>query len=202
MKNQYYFIRHGYSWKNKKKIASCWPEKKPCPLTEKGRKEAKLVAKRLKNKKIDLIFSSDLLRTRQTAKIIGKAIGLKVGLAKKLRETNVGIFNGQLIDNIGRFWDKERKLSPLNYYQRRFKVAPPKGETYTEIEKRMISFVKEMEKKYQAKNILIVSHQRPLTLLEKAWYNYSPKRFVKIIIDKKEIKTGEVRKLANKKHGP
>jgi len=201
MRNQYYIVRHGYSWRNKNNIASCWPEKKRCPLTKQGKKQAGAVAKKLKKKDIDLIFASDLLRTRQTAEIIGKEIGLKVIFDKRLREADVGIFNGQSIDKIGRLWDKERKLHPLEYYQKRFKVAPPKGETYADIEKRMFDFVKKTEKKYRGKNILIVSHQRPLTLLEKAVYNYSLKKFVKIIIENREIKTGELRELSNKKHG-
>jgi len=59
----------------------------------------------------------------------------------------------------------------------------------------MYGFIKEIDKKYQGKNILIISHQRPLTLLEKAIYNYDFKKFVKVITEKKEIKTGELRKL-------
>jgi len=195
MNNQYYIIRHGHSWRNKKNVASCWPEKIPYPLTEKGKKQIRQAAKKLKDKKINLIFASDLLRTRQTAEIVAKAIGLKVKLDKRLREVNVGIFNNQPIDKIGRFWDKERRLSPFKYYQKRFELAPPRGETYTDLEKRFSSFIKEMEKKYKSKNILIVSHQRPLTLLEKTFYNYGLRKFVKIIINDKEIKTGEIKKL-------
>ncbi|MDP1538931.1 MAG: phosphoglycerate mutase family protein, partial [bacterium] len=78
MRNQYYIIRHGHSLKNKKGIASCWPEKSQLPLTKKGKQEIKEAAKELKKRKvdelrssprradacvIDLIFSSDLLRT-------------------------------------------------------------------------------------------------------------------------------------------
>ena len=56
-------------------------------------------------------------------------------------------------------------------------------------------FLKEIDKKYQGKNILIVGHERPITLLEKAVYGYSLKKFVEIIRRKKAIKTGELRKL-------
>jgi broad specificity phosphatase PhoE len=195
MRNQYYIIRHGYYLGNTKNIASCWPEKSLLPLTKKGKQEIKEVAKKIKNKKIDLIFSSDLLRTKQTAEIIGKELGIKPKTDKRLREDNVGIFNGKLIDEIGRFWDKERKLSPLEYYKKRFQIAPPQGETYADIEERLSNFIKETEKRYKGKNILVVGHQRPLTLLEKVTYNHSFKKFVRIILEKKEIKTGELRKL-------
>jgi isoleucyl-tRNA synthetase len=192
-KNKYFLLRHGTSLKNLKDIDSCWPEKIPSPLTKEGEKQIKLAAKRLKNEKIDLIFSSDLLRTKQTAEIVGKELGIRPKFNKKLRDVNVGIFNGRPIKEIGRFWNKEKKLSPLEHYSRRFYLAPPKGENYTEIEKRMYEFVKQLDKRYQEKNILIVGHERPLTLLEKRNYGYDLKRFIGIILKKKEIKTGELK---------
>jgi len=194
--NQYFILRHGESTRNVEKRASCWPEKIKSPLTEKGIKQIKKAAKELKKKKIDLIFSSDLLRTKQTAEIVSKEIRVKIKLDKRLREVNVGILNNKPIDEIGRFWDKERKLSPAEHYKKRFKIAPDNGENYIQLEKRMFDFFKEMEKKYEGKNILIVSHQRPLTLLEKAVNNYSLEKFIKTVVEKKEIETGELRKLA------
>ena len=59
---------------NVKDVHSCWPEKFYSPLTDKGRKEAEAAAKRLKKKNIDLIFSSDILRTKQTAGIVAKEV--------------------------------------------------------------------------------------------------------------------------------
>jgi broad specificity phosphatase PhoE len=196
LKNQYFVLRHGESTRNVEKRASCWPEKIKSPLTEKGIKQVKKAAKDLKKKKIDLIFSSDLLRTKQTAGIVSQEIGVKIRLDKRLREVNVGILNNKPIDEIGRFWDKERKLSSLEYYKKRFTMAPDKGENYVQLERRMFDFFKETEKKYKGKNILIVSHQRPLTLLEKAVYGYGLEKFIKIVAGKREIETGEVRKLA------
>jgi len=196
LQNQYFVLRHGESLRNVLKMASCWPEKIKSPLTEKGIRQIKRAAKELKKKKIDLIFSSDLLRTKQTAEIVAREIGLKVRLDKRLREVDVGVLNNKPIDEIGRFWDKEKKLSSLEYFKKRFKIAPDKGENYVQLEKRMYDFFQEMEKRYKGKNILIVSHQRPITLLDKAVHNHSLEKLVKTIVGKREIKTGEVRKLA------
>ncbi len=98
LKNHYFLLRHGESLKNIKNVSSCWPEKIPYPLTEKGKKQAKLVAKKLQNKKIDIIFNSDLLRARQTAEIIGRKLGITPKINKKLREVNVGILNNNPIE--------------------------------------------------------------------------------------------------------
>jgi len=195
MKNQYFILRHGESLKNKKRISASWPEIFYSPLTKKGERQIKEIAKKLSKKKINLIFSSDLLRTKQTALIVGKELDLKPKFDKRIREVDYGIFNWKTTNEIGRFWDPERKLAPLEYYLKRFQIPLPGGETYAEVEKRMFEFIKEIDKKYQGKNILIVSHQRPLTLLEKAIYEYDLKKFVKVIMRKKEIKTGEARKL-------
>jgi isoleucyl-tRNA synthetase len=197
MRNRYYIVRHGYSLRNEKKIADCWPEKIRYPLTEKGKKQIEKAAGRLENKKIDLIFHSDMLRTRQSAEIIGRRLGLEIKADKRLREVNVGVLNGRPIGEIGKFWNK--KQIPLEeYYSKRFRTAPPEGETYRDIEKRLASFIKDTEKKYKGKNILIVGHQRPLTLLEKIVNKFSFKEFVETVFKRKEIKTGEVRKLSLK----
>lgn len=195
IQNTYFILRHGHSLRNVRQVASSWPEKKPYPLTDRGKKEARKAAQKAQKEKINLIFYSDLLRTKQTAQIVAKKLSLKAKPDKRLREINVGIFNGRPVEEIGRFWDKEKKLSTFDYYKKRFKKAPPRGENYCQIEKRFLSFIKETESKYKGKNILLVSHQRPLTLLEKAIYGYNLKKFIEIIKNKKEIKTGQLKKL-------
>ncbi len=197
LKNNYFILRHGHSLRNVKGIASCWPEKTPLPLTEKGVEEAKKSAQEAKKNKINLIFCSDLLRTKQTARLIGKELAIRPKTDKRLREVNVGIFNGRPVNEIGQFWNSKKDLSPLEYYKKRFEKPLPKGETYVGVEKRLFSFIRETEKKHKGKNILLVSHARPLTLLEKVINGYDLKKLTKIIIGKKEIKTGEMKKLKN-----
>jgi len=193
--NRYFILRHGESLNNIKDIGNCWPEKIYCPLTKRGEKQIKKIAKDLKKKKIELIFSSDLLRTKQTAEIIEKELGLTSKFDKRLREINVGILNGKPLKEIRKFWDKEGRLSPLECYLKHFQSSYPKGESYTDLKKRMYEFIKEIDKKYQEKNILIISHHRPLSLLEKANYGFDLKQLTKIILEKKEIKVGEIREL-------
>jgi broad specificity phosphatase PhoE len=195
MKNIYYLLRHGESLKNIEGFESSWPEKKRVPLTEKGIKQVQKSAKLANKKKIDLIFASDLLRTKQTAEIVSKEIGVKVKLDKRLREVDLGIFNGKAMKEFGLFWREGKKLNPLQYYSNRYKISAPKGENYKDIENRLNDFIKEVESKYKGKNIIVVSHSRPLTLMEKIVHRYSFKKFVEIIINKKEVKTGELRKL-------
>ncbi len=186
MDNNYFILRHGEALCNQKKIISCWPEKSSFPLTEKGRKEIKRMVPKLKNKRIDLIFTSDILRTRQTAEIVGKELGIKPKEDKRLREYNAGIFNGESLNRFREFFKNEEE---------RFFKKPPKGEIYLDITKRMSDFLKEIDKKYSNKNILIVSHQLPLILLEGRVKGYSQKEVLKKFPKEKRIKTGELRQL-------
>ena len=186
--NNYYFFRHGHSQRQVTNLASCWPEKKPFPLTEKGKKEVLKSTKKLKNKKIDLIFSSDLLRTRQTAEIISKETGARIIFDKKLREVDVGIFNGQ---HPKLAWDYI--LSKQNPYA----VKVPKGESLAIVQRRVYGFLKKIDKKYQGKNIIIVSHELPLTVLEKTLEGQSVEKIIEWRRKNrgKLIKTGEKRKV-------
>jgi len=187
-KNVYYIFRHGHSLRQVKKIASCWPEKEPFLLTKEGEEEVKKAALELKKEKIELIFSSDLIRTKQTAEILAKELKGKIIFDKRLREFNVGIFNGR---DPNLFWKYiEKKKNPLF-------ARVPKGERLFDVRKRMYSFLKSLENKFSGKKILIVSHELPLTILEGTLMGLS----LKEILDKrrsgefKTLKTAQWRKI-------
>jgi isoleucyl-tRNA synthetase len=185
-KNKYFLLRHGESVMNIKGILiSTLPEKTPCPLTKKGRKQISRVAKELKKEKIDLIFSSDLLRTRETAEIVGKELGIKPIFDKRLREIRAGIFEGKNIKEYESFWKS---------YEEKYKKKPKGAENYLDCKKRVYKFLKELEKKYREKTILIVSHQRPLAMLEGAVNGFLIDEFLEKI-EKKKMKNRELRKI-------
>lgn len=186
MKNRYFLLRHGQALSNVKNIISCWPEKKRFPLTKEGREQVKKAVKEIDGEKIDLIFSSDLLRTRQTAEIASKILKIKLRYDKRLREYNMGVFNGRLIDYYRKSFPDQLK---------RFYLKPEKGENYNEIEERMLSFVKDMEKKYKDKSILVVSHQLPIAILLGSIKELPNKEIVEKYIKNGRIRNGEVYKI-------
>jgi len=186
--NKYIILRHGESLRNVKHKISNWPETWHCPLTKKGEKQIKLLAKKLKKEKIDLIFSSDLLRTRQTAEIVGRELNIKPKYDPRLREFDAGIFNG---------WNVSVALERFPIWQdtlQRFKVKVPGGENYNDVKKRMYAFLKAIDAKYQNKKILIISHELPLSVLEGATRGFSDEEILRYRA-KKSIKVGECRPL-------
>jgi broad specificity phosphatase PhoE len=194
LNNDYFILRHGYSLRNKINISVSWPEKIYCPLLGKGIKQIEKAAQKIKS--ADLIFSSDLLRTKQTAEIIARKTKAKIIFDKRLREFDMGKFNGKPVSEAGKFWDK-KGLSKTDYYLRRFRIRAPKGENYTDVKKRIFNFLKEINGEYKNKKIIIVSHELPLTVLEAAVKGLSQKETIEFREDSM-IKTGELRKLTSK----
>lgn len=187
-KNKYYFARHGHSGRQVKNIASCWPEPEPLALTAKGQKQVAATAKKLAKLKVDIIISSDILRTKETAKIIFQATGAKIIYDKRLREFNAGIFNGG---------DPKKSWDFLNAQAQPYNTAPKKGESVANIRKRTYEFLSEIDKLYDGKTIVIVSHEMPLTILE---WTLKGLEIEKIMADRlsgkiKKIETGTFRRI-------
>jgi len=157
--NTFYLMRHGESLNNVEAYDSCWPEKKPNPLTAKGKAMAKEAALKLNSAHLDLILCSDLDRSKETAEIIAKATGAKVQIDKRLREIDFGSINGQpygVFDSY--FGSNQEKLSK----------KCPDGEGLDDVRARMVEAVLEHNQANSGKTILIVSHGDPLLVLQAA----------------------------------
>jgi len=165
-KNKYFLVRHGESRNVVEEIRSSFPELGEFPLTEKGIKEAQKAAVNLKKQKIDFIFSSDLLRTKQTAEIIAKELNTPIIYDDRLREIGAGDLNGKPRNHAETFFTPEENKSLRSRTIRRFKDPFPGGETYAQMRTRLIDFMREIDSKYDGKNIVIVGHIANILLLE------------------------------------
>jgi len=189
--NRYFILRHGEANHTKKDTIAGWSEfKNPTlasKLTEKGKQQIKKSAEQLKKTGgVDLIFSSDLIRTRETAEIVADVLNFdknKIILDKRLREYNVGIFDGKKI--------KEHRAYFKNNRLREFTEPAPEGETLNDVKRRMIEFLFELEKKYKNKKIVIISHGDPLWILEAGIKGLENEQILKAYYPK----VGELREL-------
>lgn len=156
-KNKIYIARHGESESNVLGILSSNP-KTINHLTEKGKEQAVKVAENLKDK-IDIIYCSPFMRTKETAEIIAENIGYpkdKIIYDPRLHEISGGEFDGKKdADYQAFFGNREEK----------FTKRPEGGETYEDAKKRMCDFLYEIDAKNDGKNILIVSHNTPIWLM-------------------------------------
>jgi broad specificity phosphatase PhoE len=190
--NKYYILRHGEALSNKKEVVSSLPETFRNPLTSHGKEMIQESADFLKkllifqHKTLDFIFASPLLRTVQTAQIVGKALKITPKFDIRLREIDFGILNGKLIVDLDAAFHQESE---------RIKKAMPKGETYQEVLQRMYDFLKDIDKKYEDKNILLVSHEGPLWMLEAKIHGMSLLQGLKRVPRDSRIHKGQIKEL-------
>ncbi len=94
-RNNYFLIRHGEADNNiGDRIMTKIDDK--CSLTEIGKKEVFDSSNILKDKQIDIIFSSPFIRTKETAEIVKQEIGFKdeIIFDQRLYEIQAGKFDG------------------------------------------------------------------------------------------------------------
>ncbi len=156
--NNYWLMRHGEAENNVKKILASGEEN--YPLTDKGREQVIEKAKQLnKTSKIDVILSSNTRRARETAETVGRILKIEPQFFPELSERNFGVADDQPEENYRQVFN-----SPDEYLTH----SPEGGETGLELRQRIYRFVKEKDKCYQGKNILIISHRGPLRSLQSA----------------------------------
>lgn len=184
--NNYFTLRHGETKNNIDNKIYTDAENKETSLTKKGERQIREQVSELKKSKIDLIFASPYKRTKDTANLIAKELGIKVVTDKRLRELEVGEFKGQPEKVYEDYFENDDL--------RRFTDKPKDGENLSQVKKRVMDFLISKDRKYKNKNILIVSHGDPLWVLRGAGSGLSDK---KTVSQKKSLflQPGELKKL-------
>lgn len=146
-----YLVRHGESeWNILRKVQG----QINTNLTDVGREQAKKAAERLSKEKIDIIFSSDLSRAFDTAKIIGDKLGLEVNTFEELREIKFGVWEGLTTKEILDKYSKEHIIWMTEPHN----LNLPEAERLIDLQERLLRIVNALLKNNKDKNILIVSH--------------------------------------------
>jgi len=145
-----YFV-HGTTLDNEKELASGHYD---VELSELGIKQSKKLAVLCKNEKFDVIFSSDLKRAVESAKLAFGKRGVMIIKDKRLRECDYGKMTGKSEKQV---LAMEKDLIDESF---------PGGESYQEVENRMRSFLRDLFNKYQGKKVAIMAHKGPQLALE------------------------------------
>ncbi|MFC1775645.1 class I tRNA ligase family protein [Patescibacteria group bacterium] len=158
--NKYFIMRHGESESNVNNVVSSKVDNGH-GLTLLGKKQTIKSAKILKREDIDIIFSSDYLRTKETAEIAAEQLGIskdEIIFDERIREINTGIFNGKSTD--------EYHAHFSGGYLEKFTKTPPEGENLNDLKNRVMDFLYELEEKHTNKNILIFTHEYPSWMID------------------------------------
>ncbi len=190
LKNHYFLLRHGRTVYQERKKGFIYPslrKQESIGLIPESKRKLKKTAGKIVRDKIDLIYSSDIYRVRQTAGIVAQRLGLKINFDKRLRDTGHGIYSGRTKEEFYRVFPDPKK---------RFKAKTGGVESWNEVKKRAASFLKDIDKKYKNKNILVASHGDVLWLLEGIIKRMTEQRLLdEIFVRKNYIQPEEYRKL-------
>jgi len=147
-----YFLRHGESQANLNRIFASvegnWP------LSDDGRIQAQSQAEKMRSRDLDTIYCSTLVRTRETAGIVGEACGKNPIATDKLVEIGLGELDGKNQDdpaNKGAFYDVLARWT-----HREMDARFPEGESLREASDRVGDFLQELPA--DARRILVVGH--------------------------------------------
>jgi len=183
-KNTFFFARHGEAESNAKGICSS-DVNAPYKLTEKGRKQAVEMGKKLKHKNIDTIYTSPYLRTKETAEIIAEVLGFpkeKIVVDDRVHEFNFGDFNEKPFSD---YLDYESK------YLLTYDTPMPNGESYLDSKKRFGDFTYDIDTKHTDSNILVVTHGIGAEVFQAVHEGADMERS-KEIIDSIKIENGDI----------
>jgi len=128
-------------------------------LNEKGVKQSEKLAIRLKEARVDKVYSSDLKRAYESAKIIFKNNPIKE--IADFREMNFGLFEGLRYEEIIKVYPKLYR----EWINNPLRVKIPSGEGLVELEKRVkerLSFIFSQD---AGKTIALVSHGGPIRVI-------------------------------------
>jgi ribonuclease H / adenosylcobalamin/alpha-ribazole phosphatase len=130
------------------------------PLTEEGARQAAAAADRLAARGgIDVIVTSPLRRTRQTAEIVAAATGVPVLADDGLVELDFGKWEGLTIAEASKRWPDEVTawLGDVN-------AAPPGGESFASAITRVNAALDRLLAEHQFRTLLLVSHVSPIKI--------------------------------------
>jgi uncharacterized phosphatase len=120
------------------------------PLNDTGRDQAKALGDELANVEIDAVYSSDLMRAHETARLVAQPRGLDVTAIPDLRERHFGTWEGLTDEEIfSRF--PEAREGPWG-----------DGETREQMADRVLAALHRIAETHPNASVLVVSHGGPL----------------------------------------
>jgi broad specificity phosphatase PhoE len=173
MKTKLIIVRHAEAVGNAIREFHGWTDSS---ITERGHIQAKQVAERLKDVPIDVIYSSSLKRTMETAMYISKIKGLPIIKRDDLKEINGGLWEGMTWTNLVKSYPKEYEI----WEEKPHIHQMPEGESMKDFQQRLINAVSDIINTEKGKNVCIVTHGTAIRVLMCWFLDYSLEDIVKI----------------------
>jgi len=155
MRLHIYIFRHGETYFNEEERFTGWMDSKLAP---KGIEDAKKLAEKLKKKKFQIAFKTRLSRSGATLNEILRyhLECRKVITDDRMIERSYGILEGKFHKTVIAKYGKKQ----FDIWHRSYAVPPPRGESLKMVEKRVLSFIKDLMNlmKTERANVAISAH--------------------------------------------
>lgn len=149
--NDWYLIRHGETqWNAERRVQG----HTDIPLHDGGREQAALTGRRLADIRFGAVYSSDLIRARETAEIIVAASNTgpyEIVFDERLREVSFGELEGKT-------WTEMDEGIRAVQNERNLDFAPPGGESYRGMLDRLGDFAEMLKERHPNEDVLVVGH--------------------------------------------
>lgn len=160
-------IRHGQTdWNMEGRWQGCLPT----PLNTIGKAQARALGEYLRGRPIGAIFSSDLSRAYDTAALVGAALGLKPIPDERLREFNLGIFQGYRREELAAMYPAEWEA----FHADRYNYVVPQGESRRALQERMYAAWLDIIANGHGPEVALVTHGGALGLLLEKLFGDAP----------------------------
>ena len=149
--NDWYLVRHGETtWNAERRVQG----HTDVPLHDGGREQAALTGRRLADVRFGAVYSSDLIRARETAEIIVAASNTgpyEIVFDQRLREVSFGEVEGKT-------WTEMDEGVRAVQHERNLDFAPPGGESYRQMLDRLGGFAEMLRERHPHDDVLVVGH--------------------------------------------
>jgi alpha-ribazole phosphatase len=123
-------------------------------LNDAGKQQIKKLSSRLSSEQIDRIFSSDLNRTIESANIIGNKLVIINEPISEFREIDLGVWEGHTLEGIEEKFPEDLLKRSEDIMD--FRVE--NGESFSDVNKRVIPKIMDIIEDNVGKRILVVAH--------------------------------------------
>jgi phosphoserine phosphatase len=149
-----YLVRHGATDNNLANPPILQGHRTDPALSEQGKEQTVKTGLFLANVELDAVFSSPLLRARQTAEAIAGPHGLEVQTIDDLTEVDVGDWEGYDWDEIAEQWPKEYQA----FIEDTGRNPYAGGETFQQVQDRVLVAMADLAENNLGRRIAVAAH--------------------------------------------
>ncbi len=168
-----YLVRHGQSVSN---LENIFTGQSNTVLTDLGLRQAERTAEYLSRFPITCIYSSPLIRARQTAEVYADRVGLPIVESDDLKELNAGLWEGHLYRDLPVLFPETHRI-----WENHLGLARPDGgESIIELADRVYSAIDRILTENSGKHIVVFTHATPVRVMGARWMGIPPERLEQV----------------------